>query len=340
MKSLSVCSALFVCLAVCSPLAQASPAECPANLPAGLIIRVFPDEKLTAGLTSGPTILTVASDIRFFPNRPPLLARGSKVLGNIVESKKAGHFFGKARARIALTSILTSDFCEYPIDARIVEAGRNKVEEDVVFGRGHAHRDLVALLFPPTTVYQLLRIPARGPKLVLDNETPLTVKLLQPVSLGEASMRLTEHDQLGSLGTRFDQIERDVSSIKTVFGLQTIPRHEQESPRPVSEPCPAMRVSSTERPLTGRTNVVRPLRNLTQYHVSIYLDRNSVTILPPCYGPSMITTPAREFKLEASANVLTTGGQKLIRMKVVPSPDGSGWDIVPDTPESEAARAN
>src|SRR5881628_16113 len=144
MKSLSVCTAVFFGLAVCSVAAQASATDCPAYIPAGVVIRVLPDEKLTAGRSSGPTILTVSSDVRFFPNRPPLLARGSKVLGTIVESKKAGHFFGKARARIALTSILTSDFCEYPIDARIIEAGRNKVEEDVVFGRGHAHRDLVA----------------------------------------------------------------------------------------------------------------------------------------------------------------------------------------------------
>ncbi|HYR89655.1 MAG TPA: hypothetical protein VE422_36615 [Terriglobia bacterium] len=340
MKSLSACSALFVCLAAYPPMARASASECPANLPAGLILRVFPDEKLTAGITSGPTILTVASDVRFFPNRPPLLARGSKILGNIVESKKAGRFHGKARARIALTSILTSDFCEYPIDARIVEAGRNKVEEDVVFGRGHAHRDLIALLFPPTTVYQLLRIPGRGPKLVVDSETPLTIKLMQPVSLGEASTRMAENDgPLGALRTRVNQIERDFSTIKSAFVLPAIPPHEKESAGPVSGPCP-MQVSSTERPLTGRTNVVRPVRNLTQYHVSISLDRTSVAILPPCYGPSMITTPAREFRLEATASVLTTGGQRQIRMKVIPSADGSGWDIVPDTSEPEAARAN
>src|SRR5438477_614981 len=120
MKSLSVCTAAFVCLGVCSVVAQANATECPAYIPAGVVIRVLPDEKLTAGSSSGPTILTVSSDVRFFPNRPPLLARGSKVLGTIVESKKAGHFHGKARLRITLGSILSSDFCEYPIDGKIV----------------------------------------------------------------------------------------------------------------------------------------------------------------------------------------------------------------------------
>jgi hypothetical protein len=337
MKSLFVCS-VFVCLAACAPMAIA--ADCPANLPAGLIIHIFPDEKITAGITSGPTILTVGSDVRFFPNRPPLLARGSKVLGQIVESKQAGRFHGKARARIALMSILTSDYCEYPIDAQIIEAGRNKVEEDVVSGRGHAHRDLVALLFPPTTIYQLLRIPSRGPKLVLDNETPLTIKLLQPVSLGEAPRRLSENDPLGALSTRVDQIERDFSSIKTALASsQTIPSQEQFA-RPVSGPCPATEVGPSTRPIAGRTSILRPVRNLTQYHVSVYVDRTPVLIMPPCYGPSMITMPAKEFKLEAAASVLTTGGQREIRMKVVPSAGGNGFDIVQDLGEVMAVRTN
>src|SRR5215468_2677088 len=102
MKSISVWSAVFVCLVACICSTHAIAAQCPVNLPAGVVIRVLPDEKLTAGLSTGPTILTVSSDIRFFPNRPPLLARGSKVLATIVESNQAGHFHGKARLRLAL----------------------------------------------------------------------------------------------------------------------------------------------------------------------------------------------------------------------------------------------
>src|SRR5215510_12584873 len=187
MKSISVWSAFLVCLVACICSTHAIAAQCPANLPAGVVIRVLPDEKLTAGLSSGPTILTVSSDMRFFPNRPPLLARGSKVLGNIVESKQAGRFHGKARLQLSLRSILTSDFCEYPITGKIVEVERHKVEDDTVWARGHAKRDLIALLFPPTTVYQLLRLPSRGPKLIVDNETPITIKLMEPVSLVEAT---------------------------------------------------------------------------------------------------------------------------------------------------------
>src|SRR6058998_182451 len=238
MKSLSVCTAVFFGLAVCSVAAQASATDCPAYIPAGVVIRVLPDEKLTAGRSSGPTVLTVSSDVRFFPNRPPLLARGSKVLGTIVESKQAGRFHGKARLRITLGSIMNSDLCEYPIDAKIVEADRREVKDEVVWGRGHGHRDLIALLFPPTTIYQLVRTPSRGPKLILDKETPLSIKLLEPVSLGVGPTHVSENDRLGPLPNRLEQIERDWAAIKAALNQKTSPSHYEQQPAgPVSNQC-------------------------------------------------------------------------------------------------------
>ncbi|HEY2384231.1 MAG TPA: hypothetical protein VGK48_23910 [Terriglobia bacterium] len=195
MKCHAVWTGLLVCLASSTGFARATATECPAYIPAGVVIRMFPDEKLIAGSSSGPTLFTVNSDLRFFPNRPPLLARGSKVTGTIVESREAGHFHGKARLKITLNSILTADLCEYPIDAKIIDVSNRKVENEVVFGGGHTRRDVIALLFPATTAYQLLRIPGRGPKLILDHETPLNIKLMEPVSLADtgtvraASMR-------------------------------------------------------------------------------------------------------------------------------------------------------
>jgi hypothetical protein len=324
MKPLSIWSAILIISAARVPITHAAPVECPANLPAGVIIRVVPDEKLTAGVTTGPTILSVTSDVRFFPNRPPLLTRGSKVLATIIDSKQAGHFHGKAKARLALTSILTSDFCEYPIEATIVEAGRFNVEDGVIVGRGHAKRDAIALFFPPTTVYQLLRTPSRGPKLVVDNETALTIKLLQPVSLSEASML---------------RAERDSSNLRT-SSVPVLPPREQEVARSFSGPCSGMDRNPPLRPLVQKTSVVRPVRNLTPYYVSVYLDRTAITVLPPCYGPSMITTPTAEFKLEAAASLVMIGGQKQIQVKIVPGTGGYGWDIEPETGDPVAFKAN
>jgi len=324
MKSFSIWSVTLIVLAIHAPMTYAAPVECPANLPAGITIRVTPDEKLLAGLTTGPTIFSVTSDVRFFPNKPPLLARGSKVLANIIESKQAGHFHGRARVRLALTSILTSDFCEYPIDAKIVEAGRSKVEDGVIIGRGHAKRDALALIFPPTTIYQLLRLPSRGPKLLVDNETSLTIKLLQPISLGESPVL---------------RAELQIPNTRSSAGA-SLPARELEAARTFAGPCSGMDRNAPMRPLVQKASVVRPVRNLTPYYVNVYLDRKSVAILPPCYGPSMITTPTGEFKLEAAASLVLTGGQKQIQVKIVPGTGAYGWDIVPDTGDPAVFKAN
>jgi hypothetical protein len=174
----------------------------------------------------------------------------------------------------------------------------------VVWGRGHAKRDLVWLLFPPTTIYQLLRTPSRGPKLEIDNETPLTVKLLQSVSLGENS---------------FKQTERASVSVPS----------QKESMEAASAQCPETPAGTAPRPVVQRANVVWPIRNRTPYHVTVYLDSAQVTIMPPCYGPSLITTPVSGFKLQAAGSIPITGGQKQIGLKVVPVAAG-GWEIVED----------
>src|SRR5262245_1237495 len=102
MKSVCVCIAVFACLAACTAVSHASRVVCPAYITAVVVIRVLPDEKLTAGSAAGPTILSVSSDVWFFPNRPLLLAWGSKVFGTIAESKEAGRFHGKARLKLTL----------------------------------------------------------------------------------------------------------------------------------------------------------------------------------------------------------------------------------------------
>jgi hypothetical protein len=180
MKSFFIWVSIFLSPTV-SALAAAP--SCQASLPAGTIIRMFPDEKLVAGRTVGPVTFTVRSDVRLFPNRPAVIPRGSKVLGNMMTSKQAGRLVGRAQTEVVLTSILTADYCEYPIDAKIQDAGRYTANKDgVVVGRGHARRDVFELLFPPTTLYELIRIPSRGPRLIIDVETPITIKLMEPVT--------------------------------------------------------------------------------------------------------------------------------------------------------------
>ena len=332
MKTLSVWTATLVSLAIFGLTAYASPAGCPAHLPAGTIIRIFPDEKLVADVTSGPVIFTISSDVRFFPNHPPLLSRGSKVLGRIVESRQAGRLWGKAQMHIVLTSILTPDYCEYPIDTKILEAGRYTVRNDVVIGRGHAGRDAFLLLFPPTTVYQLIRIPSRGPSLVVDPEMPIVIKLLEPVEIAqssdvrEAAFVPSFRNEVNRLESRLDQIERAVSSVKAP----------DPPPRPDHTGCPAGSVQTPMAPIIEKQGVRRPIRNVTPYYVRLYMNRTPVAILAPCYGPSMLLTPTSGFKLAATASLPIEGRQKQLELQIIPNPKGNGWDISSSSQEASS----
>src|SRR5262249_32903107 len=111
---------------------------------------------------------------------------------------------------------------------------------------------------------------------------------------------------------------------------QQIPQLQQAVPvRTASETCRSNDVGPG-RTLVSATKVVRPVRNLTPYHVSVSINHVPVLVVPPCYGPSMLPTPVDGFTLEAVASLPTSGGQKQVSLKVVPSSSADGWDIVMD----------
>ncbi|PYR96956.1 MAG: hypothetical protein DMG16_26290 [Acidobacteria bacterium] len=299
MKSLLIWTVIVFSPAA-SALAAAAP--CQASLPAGTIIRIFPDEKLVAGKAFGPVIFTVTPDVRLFPNRPAVIPRGSKVLGNLMESKQAGRLVGRAQTQIVLTSILTADSCEYPIDAKVLEAGRYTANRDgVIVGRSHARRDLLELLFPPTTIYQLIRIPSRGPSLVIDLETPITIKLTEPLTAESAVSRAEAAPSLPVPST----------------------------PSPARLGCAGSRVQTP--PWPGGSDVFYPIRNRTPYQARLYLNGRPVRLLPPCYGPTMLIAFRSNFRLTAAAVLATRDGQTQVRLQIVPNENQDGWDIVDES---------
>src|SRR5262245_49529177 len=92
----TILAAVFLGLSCLTSTSLAGPSDtsCSINLPAGTIIRVYPDERLVAGTTSGPLLFTTAADVRFFLNSPPILPRGSKILGRMETSGKGGTLVG------------------------------------------------------------------------------------------------------------------------------------------------------------------------------------------------------------------------------------------------------
>jgi hypothetical protein len=290
---------------------------CAQTLPAGLVIRIEPDERIVAGRTDGPLLLTVTSDVRLFPGRPALVPRFSKIFAKTLDSREAGSLWGRARYQLELETILTPNDCQYAIEAKIIEAGKHKIAKGAIIGEGHARRDFILTLFPPTTLYQLIRLPARGPKLVLDPESTLAIRLMQPIELeakgittvpGEASLSARAEPQASALS---------------------------DGPGPVlASPVKAADCADRQQPnnllhspIQFRNGAMRPIRNLTVYSVRLEIARNNVGTLGPCLT-SMVNVPMGEFTIRAVATVLEGTGQHEMPLDVVVNASGTGWDVI------------
>src|SRR3989449_10563889 len=160
-------------------------------IPEGTILPVVLNETLNTARVqeNDPVLFSLAEDIRAAGRRGPILIpRGSDVVGRIVRSQRAGHFIGRSQMDIHVQEIITPTGEVYDgLSAKIVDVARKKGEKGEVKADGgiqgpvHRTRDTFLLLFPPTTLVQLLSISKRGPDVVLPVETRLYVKLMTPI---------------------------------------------------------------------------------------------------------------------------------------------------------------
>jgi hypothetical protein len=308
---------IAVLLFTARPAAAQRRSSCAEALPAGLVIRATPDERIIAGDTDGPLLLTVTSDVRLFPGKLPIVPRGSKIFARTIESREAGRIKGRARYQMAIDTIMTPSECEYGIDARIVAAGNFKVREETVVGKGHARRDFLLWLFPPTTIYQMIRLPARGPRMVLDEETVLAIRLLQPVILQES--RSDDRTETPNVRLNEPRGERYIPSTSTEC-------HETST--------------GFNRLVQIKDGVIRPFRNKTPYNVAISIGTRRLANLGPCVA-AMVTTPTGKFTITATASVPQAGGQRERQLAIVVNDSGTGWDVVDHEagPDSGSVRA-
>src|SRR5262245_56830523 len=160
-------------------------------IPEGTILPVVLNETLNTARVqdNDPILFSLAEDIHTAGRRGAvLLPRGSSVVGRIVASERAGHFFGRSQINIRVQQIITPTGEVYDgVSSKIVDFAKKKGQKGEVKADGgiqgpvHRGRDTLLLLFPPTTLFQLLATPKRGPDVVLPVESRLYVKLMSPI---------------------------------------------------------------------------------------------------------------------------------------------------------------
>lgn len=216
-------------------------------IPEGTILPVILNETLNTKKLqeNDPVLFTLAEDIRSAGRRGPvLIPRGSSVVGRVVTSDRAGHLFGRSNLDIRLEKIVTPTGEVYDgVSTKIVDVDKKKglkadVKADgVLEGPVHRKRDTFFLLFPPTTLFQLMATPKRGPDIVIPVETRLNVKLMSPI-----------------------YVETETRSAEIAPAPQSVPR-----PTPVVQPAPAIQPPAPAPAVAGANSLDILVAPVAQY---------------------------------------------------------------------------
>src|ERR1051326_6675350 len=150
-------------------------------IPEGTVIPVVLNEKVSTSNVQEnyPILFSLADDIRSGGHRGVvLIPRGSNVVGRVVRTDRAGHFIGRSTMDIRMEKIVTPSGDVYDgLTTKIVDLTKTKGRKGEIRASGeiagpvHRKRDAFFLLFPPTTLFQLMALPGRGPDVVLPAET-------------------------------------------------------------------------------------------------------------------------------------------------------------------------
>jgi hypothetical protein len=160
-------------------------------IPEGTILPIVLNETVTTARVeeNEPILFTLAEDIRSgHRTGVVLIPRGSHVVGRVEATHRAGHFFGVARLDIRVQEIITPAGEIYDgLTTKLIDIDKKKGKKGSVGantsirGPSHRGRDALLLFFPPTTLFQLIVTPKRGPDVVLPVETRVRVKLMNPI---------------------------------------------------------------------------------------------------------------------------------------------------------------
>jgi hypothetical protein len=105
---------------------------------------------------------------------------GSYIIGHFQDYKDPGHFVGKGWMELRFDRMVVQPDTIVPIDARVVQTPKYPVDsEGRIHGTGHAVKDTVEWLIPVLWPIDLINLPRRGPRPVLQPETRLTLKVLE-----------------------------------------------------------------------------------------------------------------------------------------------------------------
>jgi len=108
---------------------------------------------------------------------------GAYFVGQLAATREPGHLVGKGWMKLEFDRLIFPH-TDVSVTAKVVSVGEFDVDaQGRILGHGHATRDTLGWLIPPLWPVKLITLPERGPRPTLKGEVPVTIRLLEDVSI-------------------------------------------------------------------------------------------------------------------------------------------------------------
>lgn len=108
---------------------------------------------------------------------------GAYFVGQLAAAREPGHLVGKGWMKLEFDRLIFPN-TDVSVTAKVVSVGDFDVDaQGRIVGHGHATRDTLGWLIPPLWPVKLITLPERGPRPTLKGEVPVTIRLLEDVSI-------------------------------------------------------------------------------------------------------------------------------------------------------------
>ena len=174
-----------IALALCTTLLAAPLAASAERLiPAGSLIGcTVAEPKINSKTTAigDPVLCQVSATEKYGRS---MLPYNSFLEGRFEDYKDPGHFVGKGWMELKFDRMIIEPDTVIPIDARVVDVPGYRVDEyGRILGKGHAVRDVVLWTIPILWPIDLINLPRRGPRPTLKEESRLTLKVMDDLTV-------------------------------------------------------------------------------------------------------------------------------------------------------------
>jgi hypothetical protein len=174
-----------IALALCTTLLAAPLAASAERLiPAGSLIGCTVSEPKVNSKTTAigdPVLCQVSAAERYGRS---MLPYNSYLEGRFEDYKDPGHFVGKGWMELRFDRMIIEPDTVIPIDARVVDVPGYRVDQyGRILGKGHAVRDVVLWTIPVLWPIDLINLPRRGPRPTLKEESRLTLKVMDDLTV-------------------------------------------------------------------------------------------------------------------------------------------------------------